>query len=187
MVFVKQRKGELKEMGVNVSAYVERKNLAGKWELVTSSPVSSNLKHILKNYNEYDKLIWDDLSDGLKELYKKDENGTCYCNFHSVSMSELENEIAVNLKETFTRVNTIVKALGCSRIYNDDGEEMSWGDDDDEKGKDKLTFPVNKQLVEELQYAFDSIRDIGRREAFDLFVDEHMEWGKEHRIVLVVG
>lgn len=173
-------------MGVNVSAYVERKNEDGKWELVTTSPVSSNLKHILKDYNEYGRLQWEDLSDGLKEKYKKDENGNCYCNFHLVTVSELEGEISGNLKQTFTRVNTIVEALGCSKIYSDDGEETGWGDDDDEKGKDKLTFPINKRLVEELQYALDTMRDIGRREAFDLFVDEYMEWGKEYRIVLAV-
>lgn len=173
-------------MGVNVSAYVERKNQDGSWELVTAAPVSSNLKHILKDYNEYGRLQWEDLSDGLKEKFKKDENGNCYCTFHTVTMSELEGEVESSLKQTFTRVNTIVEALGCSRIYSDDGEETGWGADDDEKGKDKLTFPINKKLVEDLQYALDTMRDIGRREAFDLFVDEHMEWGKEYRVVLVV-
>ena len=146
-------------MGVNVSAYVERKNEDGSWKLVTASPVSSNLKHILKDYNEYGRLQWEDLSDGLKEKFKKDESGNCYCSFHLVTVSELEGEISGSIKQTFTRVNTIVEALGC---------------------------PINKRLVEELQYALDTMRDIGRREAFDLFVDEHMEWGKEYRVVLVV-
>jgi hypothetical protein len=171
-------------MGVNVSAYVERKNQDGSWELVTTSPVSSNLKNILKDYNEYGNLEWDDLSAGLKEKFKKDESGNCYCSFHTVTMSELEGEVESSLKQTFTRVNTIVEALGCTRIYRDDGEELGWGDDGEDK--DKLTFPINKKLVEDLQYALDTMRDIGRREAFDLFVDEHMEWGKEYRVVLVV-
>ena len=80
-------------MGVNVSAYVERKNQDGSWELVTTSPVSSNLKNILKDYNEYGNLEWDDLSAGLKEKFKKDESGNCYCSFHTVTMSELEGEV----------------------------------------------------------------------------------------------
>lgn len=173
-------------MGVNVSAYVERKNQDGSWELVTESTVSSNLKHILKDYDEYDRIEWDNLSNGLKEKYKKDESGNCYYTFRATTLAELESKINESVKQTFTRVNTIVEALGCSRIYNDDGEEMCWGGDDDEKG-DKLTIPINQRLVEELQYAMDTMRDIGRREAFDLFVDERMEWGKEYRIILSVG
>ena len=50
-----------------------------------------------------------------------------------------------------------------------------------------LTYQVNKELITDLQEELTKIRNIGQMEAFDLFVSEHVDWGKEHRIVLVVS
>lgn len=171
-------------MGVDVSAYVEKKNKeTGKWELVTENPVSSRLKYILDDYNEIQKIGWDDLSDGLKEKFKKDDSGNVYANFHVTTLDELENSAARLTSETYTRINTIVKALGATRIYRDDGEEL-WGDG--EGSKESLTFQVNKELVDDLQLAYGTIRSIGQREALDVVLSEHVGYDTEYRIILTV-
>lgn len=171
-------------MGVNVSAYVERKGADGKWELVTAKPVCSNLKYVIEDYSELPRVKWDELSDGLKGKYKLGDNGECYETFHVVTLDELEQKLSARTKETFVRINTIVSALGAPRIYNDDGEEMDWGGGADESSN--LTIPVRKSLIEDLQVAYATIRQIGLQEAFDLFVSEHIAYGDESRIVLVV-
>ena len=77
----------------------------------------------------------------------------------------------------------VVKALGCSKVYSDDGEELEpWGDEDNEK----LTFPINKRLVEDLQYGYETMRSIGQREAIDLVLSEYTEYGEEYRVVFVL-
>ena len=79
----------------------------------------------------------------------------------------------------------IVKALGCGKVYSDDGEELEpWGDDEK---KDKLTFPINKELVEDLQYGYEDMRKVGQREAFDLFISEYIGWDGEYRIIFTVS
>ena len=171
-------------MGYDVSAYVEKKNANGKWELVTPRAVSSRLKYIFDDYNKFPTLSWDEVSDGLKEMYKKDENGNVYSSFHVATLQELEDKSGAKINETFTRLNVIVKALGCERVFSDDGDELEpWGDDEE---KDKLTFPINKQLVEDLQYGFETVRQIGQREAFDLFISEYINYDGEYRIVFTV-
>lgn len=176
-------------MGVNVSAYVERKGADGKWELVTAKSVCSNLKYVIEDYNELPRVDWNDLSDGLKEKYTLEKDDTtgearCYANFYSTTLQELEQSVSAHTKETFVRINTIVTALGAPRIYNDDGEEMDWGGGADESSN--LTIPVRKTLIEDLQLAYATIRQIGLQEAFDLFVSEHIAYGDESRIILVV-
>ena len=180
----------MNEMGYDVSVYVEKRNVeSGKWELVTPRAVSSRLKYIFDDYNKFQKVDWDDLSDGLKEMYIKEKDDTtgearCYTNFYSTTLQELEDKSCAKINETFTRLNVIVKALGCERVFSDDGDELEpWGDDEK---KDKLTFPINKQLVEDLQYGFETVRQIGQREAFDLFISEHMDYDGEYRIVFTV-
>jgi hypothetical protein len=176
-------------MGVNVSAYVERKGADGKWELMTAKAVCSNLKYVIEDYNELPRVEWDELSDGLKERFTMEKDDTtgearCYANFYSTTLQDLENELSKRTRETFVRINTIVTALGAARIYNDDGEEMDWGGEADESSN--LTIPVRKTLIEDLQLAYATIRQIRLQEAFDLFVSEHIAYGDESRIILVV-
>ena len=115
----------------------------------------------------------------------KDEDGKVYHNFYAASVEEIESRISDKLKDTFVRLNTIVKALGCQRVYSDEGDELEpWGDDDD---KDKLTFPINKQLIEELQLGVSELRKIGQMEAFDLIASELMpDYDATYRIVFVL-
>lgn len=178
------------EMGYDVSVYVEKRNVENnKWELVTPHAVSSRLKYIFDDYNKFQKVNWDDLSDGLKEMYKLEKDDTtgearCYTSFYSTTLQELEDKNNGKISDCFTRLNMVVKALGCERVFSDDGDELEpWGDDEK---TDKLTFPINKQLVEDLQYGYENMRRIGQREAFDLFISEHMDYDGEYRIVFTV-
>lgn len=171
-------------MGYDISAYVEKKD-GDKWVLVSERPISSRLKYIIEDYKKFAQTSWDDLSDGMKEKFKKDEDGKVYHNFYAASVEEIESRISDKLKDTFVRLNTIVKALGCQRVYSDEGDELEpWGDDDD---KDKLTFPINKQLIEELQLGVSELRKIGQMEAFDLIASELMpDYDATYRIVFVL-
>jgi hypothetical protein len=171
-------------MGYDISAYVEKKD-GDKWVLVSERPISSRLKYIIDDYKDFNGLNWDDLSDGLKGIFKKDEDGKVYHNFYVARIEDIEAKIAGKIKESYVRLNTIVKALGCQRFQSDDGEELEpWGDDED---KEKLTLPINKQLIDELQYDISDIRKIGQREAFDLFASELMsDYDATYRIVFVL-
>lgn len=172
-------------MGYNLSAYVEQKDGDDKWVLTSDRPISSRLKYIIDDYKDFDSLDWDDLSDGLKGIFKKDEDGKVYYSFYVARIEDIEAKISEKIKETYVRINTIVKALGCQRFQSDDGEELEpWGDEED---KEKLTLPINKQLIDELQYAIADIRKIGQREAFDLFASELMsDYDAVYRIVFVL-
>lgn len=171
-------------MGVDVSAYVEKKNKeTGKWELVTKEAVSARLKYILEDWEEMPKIAWDDLSDEMKEKFKKDENGQVYATFYVTTLNALEMAVTKQTSEVYTRLNTIIKALGAPRIYRDDGEEC-WSGDDEKK--EKLTIPVNMWLMEDLQYAFQDLRKIGQRETLDLILSENIGWDGDYRIILTV-
>lgn len=176
-------------MGYNIAAYVEHKNKdTGKWELVTETPISSYLKYIFKDYQDYPKLNWKDLSSGLQEKFKKEKNEStgeevCYASFYTQTMQKLENDVSTDIHDAYTKLNMIVKALGCSRVYSDDGDELdSWNDE----GNDKLTLPINKQLVEDLQYGYEEMRNIGQKEAIDLVLSEYAEYGEDYRVVFVL-
>lgn len=170
-------------MGYDLSAYVEKKD-GDKWVLTSDRPISSRLKYIIDDYKDFNGLNWDDLSDGLKGIFKKDEDGNVYHNFYVARIEDIEAKISEKIKESYVRLNTIVKALGCQRFQSDDGEELEpWGDED----KEKMTLPINKQLIDELQYDISDIRKIGQREAFDLFASELMsDYGATYRIVFVL-
>ena len=173
-------------MGVDVAAYVERKNKeTNKWELVTESPVSTRLKYIIDDFDELPRIQWGDLSEGIQKKFPKDENGQAYATFYVTTLEDLEREVEKQTTSTFTRINTIVKALGAYRIYRDDGEESAWGGVDDDKS-DKLTIPVNKDLIEDLQMAFGDVRKIGQREALDLILSEYIGYDTEYRVILSV-
>lgn len=175
-------------MGYNIAAYVEHKNKdTSKWELVCRKPISTCLKYILNDFNEYPKLKWEDISTGLQEIYKKDKdsegNEVCYATFYTQTPDELESAVGRKIKDVFTRLNVIVRALGCQRVFSDEGEELEpWGDEDSEK----LTYPINKQLIEDLQFGYENMRNVGQRESFDLFLSEFTEYGEEYRVVFVM-
>lgn len=174
-------------MGMNLSAYVEKKNKeTGNWELVTEGPISTRLKYVIGDYDRKTKVLWDSLSNGLKEKFKKDpENGMVYANFYETTLEELESEVSSSLTSCFSKLNLIVKALGCDHIYSEDGEELEYLGESSKE--DKLTFPINKELVEDLQYAFHDIRELGQREALDLILSEHIGYEGEHRVILVLS
>ena len=175
-------------MGYDVSAYVEKKNADGKWELVTPDAVSARLKYIFEDYNEYPKLNWEDLSSGLQEKYKKEKNEStgeemCYASFYTKTTQGLEDAVSTKIHNAYTKLNMVVKALGCPRVYSDDGDELEpWGDEE----KDKMTFPINKQLGEDLQYGYEEMRSIGQKEAIDLVLSEYTEYGEDYRVVFVL-
>ena len=176
-------------MGYNIAAYVEHKNKdTGKWELVTRNPISSYLKYIFEDYNEYPKLKWEDLSSGLQEKFKKEKNEStgeevCYASFYTKTTQELEDAVSSKIHNAYTKLNMVVKALGCSRVYSDDGDELDpWGDEE----KEKMTFPINKQLVEDLQYGYEEMRSVGQKEAIDLVLSEYVEYGEDYRVVFVL-
>jgi hypothetical protein len=178
-------------MGYDVSAYVEKKNKeTGKWDLVTPQAVSARLKYIFDDYNKFPQVKWDDLSDGMKGMYKQEKDDTtgearCYTNFYVTTLQELEDKTSDKINDCFTRLNMVVKALGCERVFSDEGDELEpWGDDEK---KDKLTFPINKQLIEDLQYGYETMRQIGQREAFDLFISEYIHYDGEYRIIFTVS
>ena len=175
-------------MGYNIGAYVEHKNKdTGKWDLVCKTPISSYLKYIFDDYQDYPRLKWEDLSSGLQEIYKKEKDSdgkeVCYASFYTKTTQELEDAVSSKIHNAYTKLNMVVKALGCSKVYSDDGEELEpWGDEDNEK----LTFPINKRLVEDLQYGYETMRSIGQREAIDLVLSEYTEYGEEYRVVFVL-
>ena len=175
-------------MGYNIAAYVEHKNKnLNKWELVCKKPVSCYLKYIFDDYQNYPKLNWEDLSVGLQAIYKKEKDSegkeVCYASFYTKTTQELENAVSSKIRNAYTKLNMVVKALGCSKVYSDDGEELEpWDDENNEK----LTFPINKQLIEDLQYGYDIMRSIGQREAIDLILNEYTEYGEEYRVVFVL-
>ena len=175
-------------MGYNIGAYVEHKNKdTGKWDLVCKKPISSYLKYIFDDYQDYPRLKWEDLSSGLQEIYKKEKDSegkeVCYASFYTKTTQELEDAVSSKIHNAYTKLNRVVKALGCSKVYSDDGEELEpWGDEDNEK----LTFPINKRLVEDLQYGYETMRSIGQREAIDLVLSEYTEYGEEYRVVFVL-
>ena len=169
-------------MSYNISAYVERKGGDGKWELVTERPVSSNLKYVFEDYRNFRQLNWEDVSDGLQKKYAKEDDGTCFANFYVATLDELEEKVSADARTAYTRMNMVVRALGCSRIYNDDGEEMDSGGDDG-----KLTIPISKSLVEDIQLEYATIRNVGQREAFDLIVSEVMtDYNAAYRVVFTL-
>ena len=175
-------------MGYNIGAYVEHKNKdTGKWDLVCKKPISSYLKYIFDDYQDYPRLKWEELSSGLQEIYKKEKDSegkeVCYASFYTKTTQELEDAVSSKIHNAYTKLNMVVKALGCSKVYSDDGEELEpWGDEDNEK----LTFPINKRLVEDLQYGYETMRSIGQREAIDLVLSEYTEYGEEYRVVFVL-
>ena len=175
-------------MGYNIGAYVEHKNKdTGKWDLVCKKPISSYLKYIFDDYQDYPRLKWEDLSSGLQEIYKKEKDSegkeVCYASFYTKTTQELEDAVSSKIHNAYTKLNMVVKALGCSKVYSDDGEELEpWGEEDNEK----LTFPINKRLVEDLQYGYETMRSIGQREAIDLVLSEYTEYGEEYRVVFVL-
>ena len=175
-------------MGYNIGAYVEHKNKdTGKWDLVCKKPISSYLKYIFDDYQDYPRLKWEDLSSGLQEIYKKEKDSdgkeVCYASFYTKTTQELEDAVSSKIHNAYTKLNMVVKALGCSKVYSDDGEELEpWGDENNEK----LTFPINKRLVEDLQYGYETMRSIGQREAIDLVLSEYTEYGEEYRVVFVL-
>lgn len=175
-------------MGYNIAAYVEHKNKdTNKWELVCKKPISSYLKYIFDDYQDYPRLKWEDLSSGLQEIYKKEKDSegkeVCYASFYTKTTQELEDSVSSKIHDAYTKLNMVVKALGCSRVYSDDGEELEpWGDDEE----DKLTFPINKRLVEDLQYGYEIMRSIGQKEAIDLVLSEYTEYGEDYRVVFVL-
>lgn len=175
-------------MGYNIAAYVEHKNKdTNKWELVCKKPISSYLKYIFDDYQDYPRLKWEDLSSGLQEIYKKEKDSegkeVCYASFYTKTTQELEDSVSSKIHDAYTKLNMVVKALGCSRVYSDDGEELEpWGDDEE----DKLTFPINKRLVEDLQYGYEVMRSIGQKEAIDLVLSEYTEYGEDYRVVFVL-
>lgn len=175
-------------MSMNLSAYIEKKNEeTGNWELVTDKPISTRLKYVLDNYDNKRRINWDELSDGLKEKYTKDkESGMVYGSFYMTSLYELESEVNSSLSSEFSKVNMIIKALGCSQLYSNDGEELEYYDDPPNK-QDKLTFPINKDLIEDLQHACSSIRKIGQRETLDLMLSEYIRYDGEYRVILVLS
>ena len=97
-------------MGYDISAYVEKKNAEGKWELVTQQAVSARLKYIFDDYREFPEVKWDDLSDGMKEKFKKDDDGNVYHNFYATNLQTLEDKSSAKINDCFTRLNMIVKA-----------------------------------------------------------------------------
>ena len=175
-------------MGYNIGAYVEHKNKdTGKWDLVCKKPISSYLKYIFDDYQDYPRLKWEDLSSGLQEIYKKEKDSegkeVCYASFYTKTTQELEDAVSSKIHNAYTKLNMVEKALGCSKVYSDDGEELEpWGEEDNEK----LTFPINKRLVEDLQYGYETMRSIGQREAIDLVLSEYTEYGEEYRVVFVL-
>ena len=175
-------------MGYNIGAYVEHKNKdTGKWELVTEKPISSYLKYIFEDYQDYPKLNWEDLSAGLQEKYKKEKDSegkeVCYASFYTKTVQELEDEVSKKIHDAYTKLNVVVRALGCVRMYSDDGDELEpWEDESAEK----LTFPINKSLVEDIQYGYNTMRNIGQMEAMDLAISEYIEYGEEYRVVFVM-
>ena len=175
-------------MGYNIGAYVEHKNKdTGKWDLVCKKPISSYLKYIFDDYQDYPRLKWEELSSGLQEIYKKEKDSegkeVCYASFYTKTTQELEDAVSSKIHNAYTKLNMVVKALGCSKVYSDDGEELEpWGEEDNEK----LTFPINKRLVEDLQYGYETMRSIGQREAIDLVLSEYTEYGEEYRVVFVL-
>lgn len=174
-------------MSMNLSAYVEKKNMeTGNWELVTEKPISTRLKYVIDDYDTYRRIAFEKLSDGLKTKYKTDD-GIQYGTFYHTTLDELESHINSSLTEQFSKVNMIVKALGCHRMYSDDGEELEYYGVDDDNAKDKLTFPINKELVEDLQHACNSIRKIGQRETLDLIFNEHIGYEGEYRVIFVLS
>lgn len=172
-------------MSVNLSAYVEVKQDDGSWKLVTDRPICSRLKYIIDDYDELPRLNWDNLSDRLKDIFKKDESGNVYATFHYTTLENLESKSEREMTRVFTKINLIVKAMGVECTHNDEGEDIEWGYGEPQNMG--LTYQVNKELITDLQEELTKIRNIGQREAFDLFVSEHVDWGKEHRIVLVVS
>ena len=172
-------------MSVNLSAYVEKKNVeTGNWELVTEKPISTRLKYVIDDYDTYSRIAIDQVSDGLKAKYKTDD-GIQYGTFYHTTLDELESHINSSLTEQFSKVNMIVKALGCHCMYSDDGEELEYYGDDN--AKDKLTFPINKELVDDFQQACYEIRKIGQREALDLILNEHIGYDGEYRVIFVLS
>ena len=175
-------------MGYNIGAYVEHKNKdTGKWDLVCKKPISSCRKYIFDDYQDYPRLKWEELSSGLQEMYKKEKDSegkeVCYASFYTKTTQELEDAVSSKIHNAYTKLNMVVKALGCSKVYSDDGEELEpWGEEDNEK----LTFPINKRLVEDLQYGYETMRSIGQREAIDLVLSEYTEYGEEYRVVFVL-
>ena len=175
-------------MGYNIAAYVEHKNKdTNKWELVCKKPISRYLKYIFDDYQEYPRLKWEDLSSGLQEKYKKEKdsegNEVYYATFYTKTVRELEDEVSKKIHDAYTKLNIVVRALGCVRMYSDDGDEL---DPLDDESGEKLTFPINKSLVEDIQYGYNTMRNIGQMEAMDLAISEYTEYGEEYRVVFVL-
>lgn len=168
-------------MGYNISAYLEKKGDDGKtWTLVSPTPISSNLKYVFTDANEMRKLNWDDLSEGMKEKFKKDESGEVYATFYTATIQEIEDDINRRTRAAYTKLNMVVRALGCTPIYSDDGEERDVGGTDG-----NLTIQINKDLIEDIQMGYDTMRSIGQCELFDMIATEKAKWDETCRVIFV--
>lgn len=167
---------------MDISAYIEKRNADGKWELVSDRPICSSLKYIVDDWSDLSILKWDDLSEGMKAIYRKDKSGQVYSSFRMATLSYMEGVVESMVREAYTKINVILKALGAETVYSDDGEELCVGDE----SKERLTFPVNRELLVDLQWQIDRIRHAGQREAFDMILNSQMHWdGDSHRVVFV--
>ena len=179
-------------MGYNISAYVERKNSeTGEWELATPEPVSTCLKYVFDDFKDYPRIERSNVSKELQEKFKLEkvvdssgkETEVCYANFYTKTIQEIEDELTKEIKEVYTKLNMIVTALGCTKLYTNDGEEIdSW-----DESKERLTFPINKTLIDDLQWGYNTMRKIGQKEMFDLVANEYTSYGSaECRVVFVL-
>ena len=173
-------------MGVHLSAYVEEKTDKG-WKMVSKESPSHYLESIFSTYSrDFRRENWDNLSDGLKKKYPKEEKeNICYATFYVSTIEEIESKINANIHDIFTRLNLVLKALGSDRIYNDDGEESAGYESESES---KMTIPINKALMEDVQYGYSAMREIGQQEAFTLFMNQYIDdYSKSYRIVFVAS
>lgn len=176
-------------MSVNLSAYIEKKDKStGEWKLVTEKPVFSRLKYILDDYNELPRLKPGDVSKELLSRYSYgDEKGVSnevYGTFYVTTIDELNKKVNHGIEHAFSKINTIVKALGCVPVYDNCGDEI---ESDDYQNSTELTVPVVSGLVYDLQVACANLRSLGNREMLAVIFDDYTDYGEETRVVLVLS
>lgn len=155
-------------MGYSITVWAEKRPKGSdQWKLITKNWIILDAKNILLGaeddccewdaWNSYENEIKiDELSPELRKIMKPRGNMDMRC-FKEVSMKEIYERTTAIQKKAEMQMKCLCKALGLSVHEEEwDGEwyvDQSSGYDENGRKTKKfnpLTFPVNKELVEDL-------------------------------------
>ena len=190
-------------MSYTISLFVEKRNKgANEWHLVGSTYLIDNCKFILVHDNDeirfsddivddfYDVPDEEPVSDGLLHHYDNDLKHYCV---KVCSLDEYQTRINTAIRSFNDTMKMCYKALGISCSVNEDewrildtyaeNNKKYTGSGDIRKGYSQLTFPVDKELMEELNDKTELFSKAMIWRGIFMCID--VDWDEECRLVFV--